>query len=334
MNLDGMSDRKNTNRAALMWTVAKWSLCLVVLGFVAVRARQLVLDSHWDQLHIEPLWLLLAGIVYSLGWLPSVWFWHTLLKSLGQNVSLSDTARSYYCGHLGKYIPGKATVLVIRGGMLKDRGASFGIAAVTAAYETLVMMGTGLACGIALLPLLIRPEQLQRLPGWLAVTVSRPAATIVAMLALAVIGIPIASHLLNLIAQKMSPTVEGTDRATVRPRFLAAGLVVFVLSWSILALSLLCVLRGLGADSVSLVDWPRCLGAVSLATSAGFIAIFAPGGVGVREGLLIELTQTIPGVDATLIVAAAVTLRLVWLAAELSVGGVLYWRGRTPPLDG
>ena len=54
-----------------------------------------------------------AGIAYAVGWLPSVWFWRSLMGSLGGRVTFADAARAYYCGHLGKYVPGKAMVLVI-----------------------------------------------------------------------------------------------------------------------------------------------------------------------------------------------------------------------------
>ena len=58
-----------------------------------------------------------------------------------------------------------------------------------------------------------------------------------------------------------------------------------------------------------------------LQVGGGFLAIFAPGGVGVREGALIAILQFQPGIDTRQAVAAAFLLRLVGLGAEVVVDG-------------
>ena len=52
----------------------------------------------------------------------SAWFWRSLLASSGHTLGWWPLLRAYFCGHLGKYIPGKAGVLVIRAGLLKSSG--------------------------------------------------------------------------------------------------------------------------------------------------------------------------------------------------------------------
>src|SRR5207249_9698307 len=63
-----------------------------------------------------------------LGWLPSMFFWHRLIHQLGGTSSRLDVARSFFTRHLGKYVPGKASVLLIRAGLLADRGCRPGVA--------------------------------------------------------------------------------------------------------------------------------------------------------------------------------------------------------------
>ena len=147
-----------------LWTVAKWLLCLAVIGFVGKRGYELW-QRDTVELEVQPLWLVLAGFVYVIGWFPSVWFWREAARRLGGDVSIMAAARAYYCGHLGKYIPGKAMVLVIRGCMVADQGSPMRIGMLTAAYETLVMMGAGLAFGVALSPQLFANADL---PAWLS----------------------------------------------------------------------------------------------------------------------------------------------------------------------
>ena len=63
-------------------------------------------------------------------------------------------------------------------------------------------------------------------------------------------------------------------------------------------------------------------GAAAISMVGGFLAVFAPGGLGVREGLLMEILRHQAGPHEA--VAAAVLLRAVNLAGELLVAGALY----------
>ena len=118
-----------------------------MLGFVVHNAASLWDAEQVDQLDVEPIWLAFAAVAYSVGWFPSVWFMRRLLSESGHAASPMSVARSYYCGHLGKYVPGKATVVLIRALLLRERGVPFGAAALATVAETLAMMGTGTARG-------------------------------------------------------------------------------------------------------------------------------------------------------------------------------------------
>jgi uncharacterized membrane protein YbhN (UPF0104 family) len=68
-------------------------------------------------------------------------------------------------------------------------------------------------------------------------------------------------------------------------------------------------------------------GAATIAWAAGLVAIFAPGGIGVRELVYVWLlSDTLPSADRA---AGAVTMRLVMVLAEL---GVLLLVGLRPPM--
>ncbi len=51
--------------------------------------------------------------------------------------------RAYLVSHLGKYVPGKAMVVIVRAGMVVPFGARASTAAIATFYETLVMMASG-----------------------------------------------------------------------------------------------------------------------------------------------------------------------------------------------
>lgn len=297
-------------------------MCAVVLVFVGLRARDLWHEDELRRINLSPVWLLAAAAAYLVGWLPSAWYWRRIMAVFGERVTFADTARAYFCSHLGKYIPGKAGVLLIRAGMLKGRGHSAAVAAVTATFETLLLMGAGLAIGLALFPLTNWPPSIAgRLP--------HPALMPLGIAAAVGLCLPVIAFLLRTLAAIMTPRdLAGEKRVEkVDVKLVALGLGVFCLSWPLHGLSLGCTLAAFDPELFDLRDWPMWTGAVALSASVGFVAIFAPGGIGVREGLLMEILRIQPGVGERPAVIAAVLLRLVWVTAEILAAGGLYWLG-------
>lgn len=321
--MDTGTPQKDRRRGLIR--VVKWVACALVLAFVGQRASTLVNSDELSQLRIDPVSLVLSGIVYALGWLPSVWFWRQMMIAHGQNPPVSLVTRAYYCGHLGKYIPGKATVLLIRGGMLNSAGYRFSTAALTAAYETLASMGAGLAVGLAMLPWLITRDQLPAGLKWMSFLLDPQWMMSALLITIAILSTPLVAKILNRVATSMSKdVVSESQREVIEPSFVLIGVVVFCVSWWIMGLSLGLAIQGISDVPWDLSDWPRWTGATALATSLGFIAIFAPGGVGVREAVLMEILGATPGVGSEVAVAVAIVLRLVWLVTELAISGLLF----------
>jgi hypothetical protein len=69
---------------------------------------------------------------------------------------------------------------------------------------------------------------------------------------------------------------------------------------------------------------PLWIGATALSTSLGFAVLFAPGGLGVREGILLAVLNSQPGMNAQAAVAVTVLSRVVSFLAELVVSAVLF----------
>ena len=311
-----------------LWPVLKWTLFALVLWFVGRKAWELWRDGEVGPVTLKWPWLFPAFGLYLVGWLPSIWFWRRLLFDFGCRPSWRDVAHAYFCGHLGKYVPGKASVVVIRAGMLKVSGCPVGATALTTTYEVLVFMGVGAAVAFALAPFALpvaswrsmlfalRLEILESHPLWFTLTVTM----------LCIAGVPPMAGLLGFVARKLvrSADVEDSngadnDSATsyrLGSRFLLGSCLAFALSWVIQGLSLGCTLRAVGV-AAPLMDSLRWTGDVALSTFVGFVAVIAPGGVGVREGLLTSLLLDHPAVSHPQAVASAWLLRAVWLAAEI-----------------
>ncbi len=299
----------------------KWltpALKLLILVLVAWFIRDTLLKA-WEQIgkqtwHWEPYWLLSAGVIYLLGLLPAGLYWHHVLKVLGQDAHLAHTLRAYYLGHLGKYVPGKAMVVILRVGLVRGRRVDTAAAAISVFYETLAMMAVGAFLGAGVLAVQLREE---RTLFWGAIGL------------MIVAGLPIVPPIFRWLARQVRvgkyDLAESADLSRLGYGTLLVGFVCMFFSWVFMAASLWATFRAMGIQEIGLGEYcPEYVAAVSLSMVAGFLSLI-PAGWGVRDLVLLELLVRLFGVsDATAIVASAL-LRLIWLVSELAISGILYF---------
>jgi hypothetical protein len=313
------------SRLRVFGQVVKWALFLSVLVFVGFKARQLWMQNAEAISSCDWLWLFYSGVCYLAGWLPAAWLWWKLLGHGAAGAGWKDVVRAYYCGHPGKYVPGKALALGIRAALLHPFGVRPGTAIVTGILETLLVMGIGLAVGVGLAPVLVDAQVAEQIPAawrWLS-DLSR-FGPLAGLLMLAV-GTGLSPVVLRRLAARRNRGTTDSSRmeeiATPARWLPLAGLSVLP-GWALHGLSLLCVLKALNVQDVTVENWLRATGAVSAATSVSFFVLFAPGGLGVREGILFAILQPVTGGPAA--VAGAGLLRLVWLVSEVLLAGILW----------
>jgi hypothetical protein len=264
-----------------------------------------------------------------------VWFWQRLIQKVGGQVRFRDAARAYFCGHLGKYVPGKATVLIVRSALLKDRGSPVSVSVLTATCETLMMMATGAAMAVVLFPWLIPSEQIAPWPSplqWIMATAWLPGLIVVGGCFLLA---PIIASFLTLLAVKFTPKgmLGGESRVAITRNLVLQGLAAFAISWMLHGLSLGFTLRSV-SDTVDWTSWPVWTGGVGGATAVGFAALFAPGGLGVREGLLMAVLQQQPNITSGQAVVVPLLLRAIWFLSEIVIATLLYYGVPPNPASG
>ena len=89
-------------------------------------------------------------------------------------------------------------------------------------------------------------------------------------------------------------------------------------------MSLGCVLQSVSDSPIDLSLFPIWLASVAGSTFLGFVVLIAPGGLGVREWVLIETMKDQPLIGVERAIVAAGLLRIVWFVAELGAAAVLY----------
>lgn len=265
--------------------------------------------------HASPLWLISSGVAYALGMLPAAGFWRASLRRLAQPAPAWRTLYAYCLGHLGKYFPGKAMVIVLRVGVLAPLGVLKVATTLTVFLETLTMMAVGSALAALCLLGLRIDIRWTLLAGGLMLLTFLPTLP------------PLLREVLRRGQRGIEPHLMDQWLARVDWTLLIEGWSAMVLTWIANGISLYCVLRASPAAEFADVGLSTMmlssLGACAMAVVLGFVS-FLPGGAGVREVVLSTMLAPIVGPVAAL--AAAVWIRVVWLLTEIVMAGLLWWR--------
>lgn len=258
-------------------------------------------------LHVR--WILVALVLYIASLLPAgVFFWF-VLRRLGQPVPLRIAVGAQVVGHLGKYIPGKAMVVVIRSSAVVSAGAAVGPATAAVFVETLTMMAVGAA-----------------LAGLIGVFIEAPMWTRLLAAGIAAISVlPTIPPLMRWLIRHLSriPRAAGLFERTDRVdwRTLLIGWLLMGATWLLMGVSQCFVIASLPALDTT---WgPQQVAAVTAATAlavvVGFVTLL-PGGAGIRELILTALLGPVFGLPVALL--SAVLMRILSMFGELlAIGG-------------
>ncbi|WZP00606.1 lysylphosphatidylglycerol synthase domain-containing protein [Isosphaeraceae bacterium EP7] len=268
------------------------------------------LNAQGESIQIAPAWIALAGGLYLAGLAACGMVYARVLAAGSTPVGTAAAIRAYLISHLGKYVPGKAMVVVMRVGLTTPYGARPATAALATFYETLAMMAAGALAGALGFALGPRPIQ------WIPLGASAGLAALL----LAVVEPKVFPRVAALMTMPF-PNVGPDALPSLSYRLLGTGLLWSLAGWVLLGLSQLAVVRGVSSAGIDLALWPVVIASVALATVAGFVVAVMPGGLGVREGVLMATLAPAVGHDRA--VVSALALRLTWVAAEVIAGGLL-----------
>jgi len=267
--------------------------------------------------------IVVAMLLYAAALLPPALVLRSALSTMGQSPPLSVCIASQLLGHAGKYVPGKAMVVVLRAGGLATAGVGPLKASIGVFMETLLMMAVGAALsGLIMI--------------WLPVPVWMEGAA--ALIAIAA-TIPVVPHVLVRIVGKVVRTDAGepteplvSHRQCVR--FFVQGWLWSFVSWLLIGVSFSLLVSAI--PSTEALPSPATLlgiatASIGLAMVIGFASLL-PGGAGIRELILTTLLATSVGTAHALL--AAIAGRLMFITVE-SVAAAMAWlwlrRKRGPP---
>lgn len=277
------------------------ALVLVLLGVTLVHEA----GTLWHELQkLSVLVVVLAFAAGLAGLVCSMMVWRELLADLGSRLSIPEAWRIFFIGQLSKYVPGSIWPVLAQSELGADRGIPRSRSALSAILCYPVMTCSGGVVAAITLPFATAASVDQYF--WILCLIP---------VGVALLSPPVLNRLLRLVLRLsgLRTLDQGVSyRGLVRTMawamavWLCNGVMVYVL------------LRQLAGDrqGTLLVS----VGGYALSWTAGFLAVFAPAGLGVREAVMIAVLHT----QATAAIAITVSLvaRAISVVADATTGAV------------
>jgi hypothetical protein len=294
-----------TYRRRLAFMLIKYALLLAVLVFVGWA-----LVHNFRQIDFSTVEFAAVPIVLAVLFLVGVSTvqmisYRALLGAYAHAPPWRAMAAVAWVPPLGKYVPGKVAALL--GAMVMLR--RFNIPAAVAVSVVLVLDGLAVIAGLITGSPLLLWDPIERvLPGgWIYCAIVVIAGAV--CLHPAVFG-----RLVNVALKKLNR--PGLPKMPDLAHYAVPILCAFS-QWALAGLALWWMTRSV-AD-IEVKQLPLFISIAALAMTVSYLAIFAPGGLGVREAIYLGTLTTIIGPKAAIVVAA---MRLAQTIVEVSLAGI------------
>ena len=231
-----------------------------------------------------------ASGVLVLGYFGSALLWGRMVQELGgPSLGAFTSVRIYMVSNLGRYVPGK--IWQIAGMALLAR--RMGVTPAVSAGAAILGQGVALAGASVVGALAFSGAEGQ--VRWLGLVL------LVGVLAFLVItGVPVLFRRVVQIAYRLARQVPPAD-LLVNRSFGIRWLALYALNWAVYAGAFWGLARSLRLELTLVEAAPAFAAAYVL----GYAALFAPAGVGVREGFLVAFLQPMVGTGAVVLAVVA-----------------------------
>jgi uncharacterized membrane protein YbhN (UPF0104 family) len=338
-----------------IWSLRLFKL-LIIVGLIwgthntwqKANAQLATQQFAWQAVHLS--WIVWAGAIYLIGQPPAAWFWYRVLCDLGQKPPCYAAIRAHVIGHLGKYVPGKALVVVLRAALVRHFNVQTGAAVAAVFYETFCSMALGALSAAVILACRFDWSSIASWhwpTDWMALReaifaaapthdeAARDPRMLLLALGLSCLTLPptlpvVFRWLVGRLKavrtardEPLTPSESVKQHFHVSTQTILSGALAILLGWVLMGSSLLITIAAVGGPAIDFVtNGPLAIACTALAIVAGFISLI-PGGLGVRELVFLLLLGPLVH-NELLVVVVPIVLRVEWLLAELLAAGLLY----------
>lgn len=257
-----------------------WRLVQLAAGVLLVGLAARSIALNWQSLrtqpldwHLSPGWIAASVLVVFAAYAVLIEAWRRVVLSMGERLPFGAAARIWFLASLGKYIPGK--VWAVAGAAVLAQRA--GVDPAVAVAGALMLQALALASGAAVVAV-TAPDTFQA---------AGPDVVplVIALVLLSFVGVgvlasqPLLDRLSRLLPRSLPPL------RAIRPHMLALAFAGNLCAWVGYGSALLLLARGVLPDVT--LSLPQSIGVFTCSYLVGFIALFAPGGLGPRESVFL-----------------------------------------------
>jgi len=304
-------------RRKRLFGIAKAVLLVLVfalVGYAVYRQWKLI---DFSTVTIRPIPLLLSFVALVAVSTVQMISYRTLLGAYAHAPRWLDMLAVAWVPPLGKYVPGKVAALLAAMSMLRRFAIPMGVAVAV----VLVLDGLAVIAGLITGAPLLFWEPVRRAAPWAWVVCIPVVVGGIVALYPAIFG-----RLINVALRKLKK--EPLPRMPPVSEYLIPVACAFA-QWVFAGLSLMWIVQAVTGDP-HYAQLPLFISFAALSQTIGYLALFAPGGIGVREAILLAGLQPVVGP----LVAIIVPIRAIaQIAVDLTLAllGLLLLRRRRRP---
>jgi glycosyltransferase 2 family protein len=288
---------------------------LLVLALIArsIARNWAAFRSVHVTLDVNVGWLAASVAVVFLTYAIQIESWRRMLRGWGQRLRYGEAARAWTIANLGRYIPGKVWSVAGLVVLAERAGVRRSAAAVSAFAMQAVVLGTGVVL----------------------VAIATPHAASPILLGGAVLA---ALALIGVLAWRRTAEWLGAlaDSKTPLPPLPASAILfssgLMLVSWVTFGIAFWMLIRGL--ISTTSVPIPAAMGMFALGYVLGIVAVFAPGGMVVRDLALVGFLTPFLGSGGALAVSLASRVQLTLTEAGAAGAALLLKPAKKEELTG
>lgn len=296
--------------ARRIWVALFALVAFAIMGYVVREHHAMLSAAHLTR----PWLLLLAAVIHGVFWLVAIVFWrYAVCVTTKKHLSLGESHRQLALVSVGKYVPGKVWGFLARGTALKQSETStHGVFAATFAEQWAMIMSAGLVGGVLLL--LVQTNGMLTALGTVTVITS-------------LLGNHLFRFGASVFQQVLAMVLDSTEAGQIPPLRYRQYLVLLLthsLMWILMGSVLASIYFAFSVQPFFLELYVVLMLANTVGIVVGFAALFAPGGLGVREAVTTAvLLPYIPLEQAAML---SIAFRVWTTSVDILLSVALVWQ--------
>lgn len=263
-----MDKTKNSGRILTVCKIAFGVLAIIFVAWYFIRNRE---DFAAVIANADIGIFLFSMLFYFVYKLTLASLWHYITKINGCAISYDNAVTGYLYSILGKYIPGKVFMLAARLTCYKEEGAPLSRVTVCFFIENVcTLLGAAM---LFIVSLLFFPNELLSDYQWITI--------------LLIVAFFVAIHprAINLLLKPIGRLLKKPLEIPMRYSQMIRVVLLFIANWLIVGVGFYILTRSI-CPAVELNQLLFCAGVWGVSAIMGILAVFAPSGLGVREGII------------------------------------------------